>query len=344
MTSPAILSAFMAAMFGSPTLTPDVNVEDGPHGSGRYAAVAKRLGVRVVEARGPEDRVGGTVRWTAAPPERYAGVARHVAIQLDHFPVSLVKAAGWRELILCHGLTLDGKAAGGLAYDGTIWLSLDVGGPLGLYHEFFHVLEKGLVRSGWICDQDLADWEAITREVGNLPGKTPAGRLDAIDRWRWTKEASRGFISAYAASAPVEDRAEVFAHLIFLPNTSAQRAAADRPCAGRSIGSATSSARPAPTSPPISGRTPTPTWPPTTVEGEPPRTHPRALGMAPKAESCPGRPRPRPSRRGRVGVQRARVVTVRMAPSRAARTLRTSRRSAPAWATTQARSAGRSVT
>jgi hypothetical protein len=149
--------------------------------------------------------------------------------ELEIYPPEALKRCNLREVIICEGLMLDGKARMA-TYDvdlGRLYLV-----ALGdwerreyarhsIHHEVFHMIDY---RDDGHWDTDPA-WEGL-----NAPGFQygPGGESMQDDPSAGLPDDSvAGFLNAYSRSGLAEDKAEIFAHLMTKPRILGARAATD---------------------------------------------------------------------------------------------------------------------
>jgi hypothetical protein len=149
--------------------------------------------------------------------------------ELARYPREFITAIAFQRLVLIEGVKLRGVPAGAfvMAPAGTmIATATGLSDPLRVHHEIFHFADYRL--NGRPPD-DRA-WTALN-SAGMSYGR--GGRqmvASAGGEYSRLIEARRdlpGFVTAYAQSAPEEDRAEVFATLVTRQTLAAELAASD---------------------------------------------------------------------------------------------------------------------
>jgi hypothetical protein len=151
-----------------------------------------------------------------------------IADALGIYPRKLLEEIGLRTIVLGRKLSVDGTAFNAFAdvEHGRLFLNLDAGLPDGfikrtLHHEFFHFVD--------FAEDDRLDedrpWSSLN-PPGFLYGSGGASMQNDPGAGQ-PGESLTGFVNRYATSGLAEDKAEVYASLIFDNAWMSRRASAD---------------------------------------------------------------------------------------------------------------------
>ena len=207
-------------------------VGDEPVTPDRYRTLREKFSIAIEEAHEPGSQFTpinkGAIQWDAANPADTRKFGEFLTAELLRYPVELIERAGLKKLVLCSTLTNSGKRIWGCSTTGIIWLDVSdrarTGQKLLLHHELFHVLDLRSHNQGIWPASSWDDWEAIS------------GAAVYANNWKdWrdgkpnlvTNQDGPGFISRYARTSILEDRAEVFAYCLILPYRVARKAGTD---------------------------------------------------------------------------------------------------------------------
>ena len=150
----------------------------------------------------------GKYTCTALNQSTLKEAANGVAEALGKLSDAAISKIGLRYVLLCGEAKAGGRMIGGIPVPPLKTLMLSMGGNDPAYqshiffHELFHYMEFTQNRS-----TNDPDWNAKFKGYGSAGSAWELG------------SGSSGFVSAYAQSAPEEDRAETFANLISAPAT-----------------------------------------------------------------------------------------------------------------------------
>ena len=172
----------------------------------RFAAKrydGKKIVVRQVK---PPRNVGGIL-----PPEHMvAKAAERFYKALDVLPENFVKRSRMRYVTFYINPTLDGKGVGGLAYQDRIILNVNFSSGT-VYHELFHVFDKQRVQAKW---KKLNNKKFVYTGSEYYPAELSRKKRNRKDENLSSGRFDQDFVSRYAMSNELEDRAETFAHMI----------------------------------------------------------------------------------------------------------------------------------
>jgi hypothetical protein len=147
---------------------------------------------------------------------------------LGSYPKKFLDEIGLRSIVLGRRITVDGTACYSFSdvEHGRLFLNLDAGSPDGyvrrtLHHEIFHFVD--FAEDGRL-DEDRA-WSALN-PVGVLDGSGGGSMQNDSDAGR-PDESLVGFVNRYATSGLAEDKAEVYASLVFDKAWMLRRSSAD---------------------------------------------------------------------------------------------------------------------
>ena len=147
---------------------------------------------------------------------------------LGTYPRKFLDEIGLRNIVLCRRLTVDGTACYAFSEveHGRLFINLDAGLPDGflkrtIHHEIYHFVD--FAEDGRL-DEDRA-WSVLNPVTflygsggGSMQNDADAGRPD---------ESLVGFVNRYSTSGLAEDKAEVYASLVFDGPWMLRRASSD---------------------------------------------------------------------------------------------------------------------
>ena len=183
----------------------------------RLARIATEYGVEIHVADRVEraSRDSYTVTSEPVSPAVLDGYVPLFEAAWRRYPVSLMRRLGLRRIVIGSRVTVMGspRAAVPEIERGWYWLDAAVGarnpvyGRRTLHHDLFHIIDEKM-RPG--ADADV-EWKALN----------PKGFRYGIGGW-WMQRSGvgdlrtdlPGFLTAYSTAAPIEDKAEVFSHLV----------------------------------------------------------------------------------------------------------------------------------
>ena len=139
---------------------------------------------------------------------------------MDIFPVRFLRETGLHTLVLCRNLTLNGVRAGGVAGGGRISLSVPFKSHV-IYHEMFHIADNLGHNEDWtrLNNKQFVYGGSAFKPL-ELDKKTQA----KVDAAKSSEEIRKDFVSDYAMTSEVEDRAETFAWMVAHPKRFAEMA------------------------------------------------------------------------------------------------------------------------
>ncbi len=207
--------------------------------SNRYSLLTEKYGIEVQEAGQPgqasRDVAGGDAVWSSASTPEYEEYGKILINEFNKYPAGLIKASGLRKVVLCGDLKVRGKIQGGCAsgQDHTLWLNVNLPGnskkykAMAIHHEFAHVIDYYFFTTKIYRWEMLRDWESLSGAEEYLQSsKNPRGVPDQIAE-KPAMGPRKGFVSKYARTNVMEDRAELFAYMIICPRNVANRAEND---------------------------------------------------------------------------------------------------------------------
>lgn len=132
---------------------------------------------------------------------------------LEVLPASFLEKSRIRYVVFFDNLTLKKAPAGGVASGDTIYLNTRFH-PLTVYHEIFHTFDNCQINLNrkWM---GLNDKHFVYTGSGFAAVKATKFRRKRRDDNLATGRFDRDFVSRYAMSNDVEDRAETFAFMVF---------------------------------------------------------------------------------------------------------------------------------
>ncbi len=131
---------------------------------------------------------------------------------LDELETGFVRKSGLRKVVICKNLKLNGMACAGVARGDCIYLAKGFSKRV-VYHEMFHIFDPSRDDKAW---QRLNHKDFRYRGI-NFPDRPISKKQKKKLQKHYskvTKDFSADFVSRYAQSSEVEDRAETFACMI----------------------------------------------------------------------------------------------------------------------------------
>ncbi len=195
----------------------------------RPSEVARRTGVRVVTARAAHRGSWGTSWAPSRDVARLRESGNRLLRVLGSLPPSVIAGAGLRRIQLVEDLVTDGEPVAGLLDLAAATVILDTGllTEHVVHHELFHALDLERADDpAWVAHrwpeldvpETLSTWWSL-REIDwwhDLPPGVEGRALEPL-----------GYATAYGATSPLEDRAELFAALMVREESDRLHARAD---------------------------------------------------------------------------------------------------------------------
>lgn len=131
---------------------------------------------------------------------------------LDELGVSFVKKSGLKKVMICRRISLNGMPCAGIARGDTMYLKKGFRKRT-VYHEMFHIFDPKRSNKKW---QRLNHKDFRYRGI-NFPDRPVSKRMRNKLKRHYRKidrDFSKDFVSNYAQTNEVEDRAETFAFMI----------------------------------------------------------------------------------------------------------------------------------
>jgi hypothetical protein len=175
-----------------------------------YLRVAKKCGFAIAYTL--PDQISGDV----LTPNEAREVLPQFFAAMDIFPVRFLQETKLNTVVLCRNLRMNGQLAGGVATStGIIVLNVPIHSHI-IYHELFHVADKQRNNPEWT---KLNSQQFVYGGNRYLPD---SGNLDKSDKRKMLvakKDADirKDFVSDYATTSEMEDRAETFAVMVTDP-------------------------------------------------------------------------------------------------------------------------------
>lgn len=149
-------------------------------------------------------------------PEEAKEVLPQFFAAMDIFPVRFLQETRLNTVVLCRNLRLNGQLAGGVASStGVIVLNVPIHSHV-IYHEMFHIADK---------QRNNSEWTKLNSKQfvygGNIFNADEES-LDRSDKRKMTAakgdtDIRKDFVSDYATTSEMEDRAETFAVMVTDP-------------------------------------------------------------------------------------------------------------------------------
>ena len=175
-----------------------------------YLRVAKKCGFAIAYTL--PDQISGDV----LTPNEAKEVLPQFFAAMDIFPVRFLQETRLNTVVLCRNLRMNGQPAGGVATStGIIVLNVPIHSHV-IYHEMFHIADKQRNNSEWTklnSKQFVYGGSVFNADTEDLnrgdKRKMTAAKKDADIR--------KDFVSDYATTSEMEDRAETFAVMVTDP-------------------------------------------------------------------------------------------------------------------------------
>ena len=131
---------------------------------------------------------------------------------LEELGSGFVKKSGLKQVVICRNLKLNGMKCAGVAKDDCMYLAQGATKKI-IFHELFHIFDPKRKNKEWtsLNNRQFRYWGI------NYPNRqiTPEKRRSIADYYRKTGyKFARDFVSNYAQTSEVEDRAETFAVML----------------------------------------------------------------------------------------------------------------------------------
>jgi len=173
-----------------------------------YLRVAKKCGLTIGYT------LSGVTAIVLSPEETKPFLPRFFAA-MDIFPVRFLRATRLHTVIFCRDLKSNGFPAAGLAVsDGRIYLDVTHFNSKTIYHEMFHIADNLRHNESWtkLNSKQFAYGGSKFKPVElDKKSKTKAEAVKS------DAEIRKDFVSDYAMTSEVEDRAETFAWMVANP-------------------------------------------------------------------------------------------------------------------------------
>lgn len=132
---------------------------------------------------------------------------------LDDLGENFVRRSGLKSVMICKSLKLNGMACAGVARDDCMYL-IEKASKKVVYHEMFHIFDPKRKNRDW---QKLNHPQFRYRGIDfpDRPVREKDKRALQEHYSKVKKDFSADFVSSYAQSSEVEDRAETFAAMMF---------------------------------------------------------------------------------------------------------------------------------
>jgi len=175
-----------------------------------YLRVAKKCGF-AIDYTLPEQITGDVLA-----PDEAKEILPHFFAAMDIFPVRFLKETRLNTVVLCRSLRLNGQLAGGVASStGVIALNVPIHSHV-IYHEMFHIADKQRINQEWTklnSKQFVYGGNIFKDDDGNL-NKNDQRKMTAAKK---DTDLRKDFVSDYATTSEMEDRAETFAVMVTDP-------------------------------------------------------------------------------------------------------------------------------
>jgi len=177
-----------------------------------YLRVAKKCGFTIGYTLS-----SGVTGDVLSPEEAKAHLPKFFAA-MDIFPVRFLRETKLHTVVLCRNLKHNGNRVGGLAVSsGTIYLDVPFGSHV-IYHEMFHIADKKWQNEKWT---KLNDKQFAYSAGAESDKKTKPSKQEPV---KSKEELRKDFVSDYAMTQEMEDRAETFAVMVATPKKFAELA------------------------------------------------------------------------------------------------------------------------
>jgi len=173
-----------------------------------YLRVAKKCGLTIGYT------LSGVTATVLSPEEAKAFLPRFFAA-MDIFPVRFLRTTRLHTVVLCRDLKSNGFPAAGLAWsDGRIYLDVTHFNSKTIYHELFHIADNLRHNPHWT---KLNNKQFVYGGSQYKPVELDRRAQARADAGRSDTEIRKDFVSDYAMTSEVEDRAETFAVMVADP-------------------------------------------------------------------------------------------------------------------------------
>ncbi len=129
---------------------------------------------------------------------------------IDHLTLSFIKSSRLNTVVVVDTLKVDGKGAAGVACGKLIVLQTGFSAHT-VYHEIFHVVDERPLAKSWA---KLNPKNFVYKGSVYAPANLTARKKTQVEKNVASGDMSAHFISDYAQSNEVEDRAETFAAMV----------------------------------------------------------------------------------------------------------------------------------
>ncbi|MCL2104882.1 MAG: putative zinc-binding metallopeptidase [Kiritimatiellaeota bacterium] len=177
-----------------------------------YLRVAKKCGFAIGYSLS-----SGVTGDVLSPEDAKAHLPKFFAA-MDIFPVRFLRETKLHTVVLCRNLKHNGNRAGGLAVStGVIYLDVPFGSHV-IYHEMFHIADRKRQNEKWT---KLNDKQFAYSAGAESDKKTKPSKQEPV---KSKEELRKDFVSDYAMTQEMEDRAETFAVMVATPKKFAELA------------------------------------------------------------------------------------------------------------------------
>jgi hypothetical protein len=175
-----------------------------------YLRVAKKCGFAIAYTL--PDQISGDI----LTPNEAKEVLPQFFAAMDIFPVRFLQETKLNTVVLCRNLRMNGQLAGGVASStGAIVLNVPIHSHV-IYHEMFHIADK---------QRNNPEWTKLNSKqfvYGGNVYNADAEDLNRGDKRKMTAakkdmDIRKDFVSDYATTSEMEDRAETFAVMVTDP-------------------------------------------------------------------------------------------------------------------------------
>ena len=131
---------------------------------------------------------------------------------LDELGAAFVKKSGLKQVVICRNLKLNGMVCAGVAKDDCMYLAQGATKKI-IFHELFHIFDPKRKNKDWtmLNNRQFRYWGI------NFPDRpaSAASRREFLQYYKKTGyKFTADFVSNYAQTSEVEDRAETFAVML----------------------------------------------------------------------------------------------------------------------------------
>ncbi|MEI7946355.1 MAG: putative zinc-binding metallopeptidase [bacterium] len=175
-----------------------------------YLRVAKKCGFAIAYTM--PDQISGDV----LTPNEAKEVLPQFFAAMDIFPVRFLQETRLNTVVLCRNLRMNGQLAGGVATStGVIVLNVPIHSHV-IYHEMFHIADK---------QRNNPEWTKLNSKQFVYGGSIFNANAEDMNRSDKRKmlaakkdtDIRKDFVSDYATTSEMEDRAETFAVMVTDP-------------------------------------------------------------------------------------------------------------------------------